>query len=367
MRNGHFDPTTPRRSTPTIRGGLALGCFLASALWIGDASAQNGVTVMSVGDYGPGDQLAGSIPNGNNFMSRITRNGTFSFSQNLTDDDVESAFFLDPQRTGNRAHIDNQGFDTRDTVISYFTGHGDASTGAVNPLLGEPCTASPQCTNPGPAGRLPGVCVFGANQASGRCGYRASRSLFTFSNANPGGRLGQVQYDNFQVAFGESVVATRGPFAGTDGGTNLVVLDISFGTLFPFKFEELPPAMAGVHLVATIMPVDGDTASTANRGPTFADSFTVNPNGAVSDAWLDVINSITDGSPCADGGFGGINGCGANFIIANGVSANDAENRVTRETWLQVADNNRDSNGDFLHARWLCNYDCVTRFPPLHD
>jgi hypothetical protein len=77
--------------------------------------------------------------------------------------------------------------------------------------------------------------------------------------------------------------------AGTNGGTHMIILDISCGVLSTFWYQQLSPAIGGLQLLATIMPVTGDTANVSDRCATFAQRWAANPDGQASAAWLDYI------------------------------------------------------------------------------
>ena len=105
--------------------------------------------------------------------------------------------------------------------------------------------------------------------------------------------------------------------------------------------------MAGIHMLATIMPVTGDTANVADRGAAFGKSWAQNPAGAVSQAWLNTMSSIP-GS--------GINGGGCNFVIAFDNTAARAQAKIN-EDWDALKEDGWDAKGaQFYFVRWLCNW-----------
>jgi hypothetical protein len=175
-----------------------------------------------------------------------------------------------------------------------------------------------------------------------------------------------VNYSNSFVKWGESATAGSWAGAGTNGGTNLVVLDISCAVLPWFEYYQLGPAFAGVHFIATIMPVNGDLANVPSRGSTFAARWAANNLGVVSDAWMETMASMSasDGSACGNvGGGRGINGCGLYFIMTMDSTNSAASNKMTYESWLGLKNEYNDGEGNsYYYTKAMCNYDCVT-FP----
>jgi hypothetical protein len=178
-----------------------------------------------------------------------------------------------------------------------------------------------------------------------RCVYYSDRILAV--NGDNDQANGAVNYSAGAVAWGESSSSGGWRNAGTDGGTNLVILDASLGVLPTFWVRQTVQAMAGAHMLATIMPVTGDTAMVADRGGLFGGGWAQNPDGAVSTAWLTTMNSIP-GS--------GINGGGCNFVIAYDNTPDGAARHLT-ENWTDLQNDSLDAKGSqFYAARWLCNW-----------
>jgi hypothetical protein len=183
---------------------------------------------------------------------------------------------------------------------------------------------------------------------------RAAATAGTFDRLN-----GVVNYTSGPIRWGESPSSGAWAGAGTDGGTNLVVLDISCGILPPFWYQALQNANAGVQLVATIMIAGGDTANVADRGATFSSFYRANENSRVSDAWLNTMNALPsgEGGSCPGGGGGhGVNGCGCNIIVGMDSTALRASQSMN-ETWVSLTNDANDALGNnFYTARWQCNY-----------
>jgi hypothetical protein len=158
---------------------------------------------------------------------------------------------------------------------------------------------------------------------------------------------GIVNYSNGSAKWGESTNSGNWAGVGTNGGANLVILDASFGVLATFWVQQTIQAMAGAHMLATIMPVTGDTSDVSDRGGFFGNSWAVYPDGATSDAWLTTMNSIPNT---------GINGGGCNFVIAYDASPDRAGQHLA-ENWTDLRNDDLDSQGtNYYAARWLCNW-----------
>ncbi len=293
--------------------------------------------------YGTGSDLSNSIANGDGFIRAMTPAGSeWHVMHRFTDSLVWDTDFLDGPSW------DAKNFDQAGAAISYYTGHG--LTTAYDEVPVHRCTSSTQCTNPPAGASLPGVCkaAGSVNHAPGdtpRCVYYSDRILAV--NGSNDAFNGAVNYSAGTAAWGES--SSSGPWrgVGTDGGTNLVVLDASFGVLATYWTRQTVQAMAGVHMLATIMPVTGDTANVADRGGLFGGAWAQNADSAVSTSWLTTMNSIP-GS--------GINGGGCNFVIAFDATPEAAMQHLG-ESWNELKSDGRDAKGNaFYAARWLCNW-----------
>jgi hypothetical protein len=239
-------------------------------------------------------------------------------------------------------NMESINFDQPKTAISYFTGHGVCAPYGANPP--QRCTTTAACTNPVPGTQMPGSCKFGPGDPP-QCVYLSDRYLVTDSGYDRFG--GYVDYSGGSVHWGESPNSGAWAGAGTDGGTNLVVLDISCGVLPTFWRQQLQPAMAGIHMLATIMPVTGDTANVPDRGAAFGAGWAANPSGSVSQAWLTTLNSIP-GS--------GINGGGCNFAVAFNATPDAAAHNINGD-WNDLKNDGWDAKGSNAYvAQWLCNW-----------
>jgi hypothetical protein len=318
--------------------------------------------------------ICNSNANASGFRSTMTRNpSVWQLLTPFEDGSVFDSDFVDPQLRSGGA--DQGNFDQPGTAISYVTAHGVCNAGVGS----QRCTSSSQCNNPPPQLGPFGKCQWAPGESTGACHYEAPRPIILNGNSTPFNNV--VFYNNApnnfglnnMVKWGESPNSGGWAQVGTNGGANMVVLDISCGTYRPTLPQDLLNMFGGMHMVATLMPVNGDTANVPNRGSALAQQFLANPNGAVLDAWLNVPNIIGFDGSCSQGkngnsgsGGGGINGCGANVMFS--AAPTGGPNRVT-ENWTQLRDDSRDdirsSNGGW-RANWFCNYDC-TKFPILKD
>ena len=311
-----------------------------------------GLVVESVNDYSlrNGPNLSNSVANGDGFISGMTVAGSpWALKTRWTDRNVWDTDFLDNEV--NRLGNDTANFDPPGGAISYFTGHGFCNDGCST----QSCTTTSACTTPVAGARMPGTCRFSPLD-SPRCCYMADRSAATSGNADA--FAGRVNYTSGPVRWGESPSSGAWAGAGTNGGTNLVVLDISCGILPPFWYLALRNAAAGAHMFATLLIAGGDTANVSDRGATFAKMWAANPNGSVAQAWLDTMSSLpsTDGGACGNQGGHGINGCGCNIVIAMDSTPQGAASKIG-EDWIDLRDDTRDATGNnWYSARWQCNY-----------
>ncbi len=368
-------PSTSRRSDGRAARIPLLTLSLASVLGaVPPALASNGVSVESVINYGGGgNDLYNANADADGFMNTITQDSFFSYVHRYSDLSVYDTDFCDSDYDGNCADLYN--FDTNNSgspiAISYFAGHGYCNAGSGT----QSCSSNADCATP-PSGRSDlrpnGLCVYTTSQTTGTCHYSAPRYLITHSANDRFG--GFLNYNNFYgnyVAWGESPNAGSWRSAGTNGSTNLVVLGISCGAYVSSVLPDLGPAIAGTHLVATVMPTNGDTADVSDRGSTFANQMLINHNASVAAGWLNLVNNLpaNDGCGCAapgGGGGRGINGCGGYTVIAVGATSTETINHMG-ESWANIQDDTRDTQGiSYWWSQQSYNYDTVLN-PPLHS
>jgi hypothetical protein len=336
--------------------GLAFLVGGSGELWAGKQ-----IDIKSINKYPGGGSLFNCIANGDGFSSRITQRDFAGVFRDV-DGSAIDACFADPE-VGNRFQdFDDACFDARETAISFFSGHGTCD--GFNPIT--TCTSSADCHPPRTA--EDGRCSFDPLRPTGFCFHPAPRNIVTNGDRVTHGNF--VDYTSGIVKYGESANSGGWAGAGTNGGTNLVVLSLSCGAFRTDLLHDLGAMLAGVHMVATVMPVNGDTADVPNRGSAFADQFLANPNGSVAAAWRKVIHIISHDGSCraggGDGGGGGVNGCGANLVFAGDTTAANADGRMN-ENWTSIRDDALDAKGfSFWRATYDCNYDC-NKFPIVKD
>jgi hypothetical protein len=343
-----------------------IGAFiaLAGAISVTEAYAQTSteIIVESVNNYGGGTNcnnppnLCNSIANGDGFLQGMTFPGSrYRPGARWVDGAVYDSDFADP--AVNSQGADRFYFDQSSRAISYFTGHGIVDHGCSTVR----CTSTSQCTRPDTATgpgvpRLPGTCRFSPFDRP-RCCYMVDRQAVTFGTFDKFGRT--VNYTGGPIRWGESPQSGSWAGAGTDGGANLVVLDISHGVLPPFWYQTFRQANAGVQLIATMMTAGGDTSNVAERGKTFATFFKTNENSRVSEAWVQTMNALPAGlgQGCPGGGGGhGFNGCGCNLIVGMDHTPQRAQASLA-EGWVNLTNDSNDAFGNqFFAARWVCNY-----------
>jgi hypothetical protein len=350
------------RKSIRLQGTFILLASVLSAVGA-DAQTSTEIIVESVNNYGGGancsnpPNLCNSIANGDGFWQEMKFPGSL-FSPGgarYVDTAVYDTDFVD-------SALDNRGsdqvyFDRGGRAVAYFTGHGILDHGCSTVS----CTSTAQCTNPstaigGGVPRLPGTCRFSPFDTP-RCCYMVDRQAVTSS---PNDRLGGlINYTGGLIRWGESPQSGGWAGVGTDGGANLVVLDISHGVLPPFWYQTFQRANAGVQLIATMMTAGGDTANVADRGKTFASFYRANQNSRVSESWVETMNSLPagEGGGCPGGGGGhGFNGCGCNLVIGMDSTADRAAASL-RESWVSLTNDSNDALGNqFYAARWVCNY-----------
>ena len=326
----------------TIRSAIA-----SFALLLGVASCtSNGLVVETVVEYGSiGSRMPNSHADGDGFIAALTppdSNNEWRVLARWKDPDVWDTDFLD-QKTWDESNFDQAG-----TAISFFSGHGwTAPYGEVPPHR---CSHSSECKSP-PAGAGPrGICKAAGTpgHASGdtsQCVYYNDRSLTTNSSKDQLNHA--ANYSAGRAKWGESKSSGAWAGAGTDGGTNLVVLDSSWGVVASFWREETQAAMAGVHFLATTLPVTGDYLNDPGRGAAFGKRWAQDSGSSVSQSWLVAMNSIPNG---------GFDMSGCHFVITYDESSERALKHLD-EDWSEIKNDGWDAKGNAVYwARWLCNW-----------
>src|SRR5271165_975376 len=309
---------------------VTLGCF-AMLVMSACGRTSTGLVVESVNNYSlrNGPSLNNSVANGDGFIQGMTVAGSpWHLTTRWTDLNVSDTDFMDPAI--DPAGDDIHNFDQPGTAIYYFTGHGFCRDGCSTQ---QACTTTTACNTPNTSigERNPPSCRFSPLDKP-RCCYMVDRAAATSGQFDQ--KLGVVDY-------------TSGPIRwGHDGGTNLVILDISCGILPTFWYQALNNAAAGVHMIGTLLIAGGDTNNIPDRGSTFAKMWAANPQGSVAQAWLDTLSSL----PASEGR--GINGFGCNIMVAMDSTPDRAGQRMS-ESWSDLRNDNNDAQGKaWYSARW---------------
>jgi hypothetical protein len=328
-----------------------------------------GIIIESVNSYNschPGADLFGRIADAEGFLSGMTPSGspwwTFADYQNA---DVWDKDFVDTDLYS--LGDDNVSFDAPGLAFSMFAGHGNCED-----ATSQSCTTSSQCTNPGTGQSLPGVCLAGPNRAAATCVYNTPRHLYT-CGSNDIYSDHRVDYSTGPVALGEDANSGAWRGAGTNGGTNFAIFDISCAVRPAQEVNEVWNLFGGLHNLATLMPTNGhsDAVDSTERGSLFAGFWHANPNSSVAQSWVSVINSVpsTEGSTCDNqGGFHGFSGCGANIVISVAKDQRGANWENHNQTWTGTNGVSNDANdpvaAGYMQWTYICNYDCST-YPPV--
>jgi hypothetical protein len=304
----------------------------------------NGIVVESVNNFGG----VGDLQNSN----MVFPGSPFHRSLRWIDPQVNDTDFVDPAL--NPLGIDSGNFDLPGTAISYLTAHGSTADGCTSVT----CTTTAACpefrdfTHP----PVPRTCRYSPMDPA-RCCNMVDRLAIVNGSGDRFG--GSINYTSGPIRWGNSPATGGWAGAGTSGGTNVVVLDISHGVLPPFWRETFQNAAAGVQLILTMMTAGGDTAIVADRGSTFAAFFRANPNMSVAQAWKDTMNSLpfNEGATCPTGGGGhGFNGCGCNVALGFDNTLDRAK-AALGESWIDITHaNNVGLGNQALWVEWQCNY-----------
>jgi hypothetical protein len=319
--------------------------LLALALATLAGCQSNGLVVETVNDYGGNRDLPNSHADGDGFIAALAPadgNGEWRVIARWKDPDVYDTDFLDNNTW------DQSNFDQPGTAISFFSGHGALVPYGENPP--HRCSHSTECTSPPQGNGARGICKAAglpghAQGDTSQCVYNNERELVVNSSQNMFSN--RANYSGGRAKWGESKTAGDWAGAGTDGGTNLVVLDASWGVLASFWYEQTNQAMAGVHFVATTLPVTGDYLNDPGRGAAFGKRWAQDSGSSVSQSWLVAMNSVPNG---------GFDASGCHFVIAYDKDSGRALKHLD-EDWSEIKNDGWDAQGkDIYWARWLCNF-----------
>jgi hypothetical protein len=204
------------------------------------------------------------------------------------------------------------------------------------------------------------MCVLSPSSAvaygpgKGVCQYTSTRALLTCGSGDQNGHLSFLSPN---MALGEN--PSNGPWrgAGTNGGTSLAIVHMSFGmmTFFP---QEWSGIFAGLHLYEGMMVSWGDVADVVEYGAAVASPYTVNPSSSVSQGYVNAISSVPSGGGCTESTSwgGGFNGCGCHMAMTLSDS-NAGVQAMFNENWYALKDDYSYQNGvGYWWWNASCNY-----------
>ncbi len=207
-------------------------------------------------------------------MTMAPNPANYVLRQRWTESQVSWLDFWDPDRV---AGLDTYYFDKLGTAFSMFSGHGLNPAGAPFPL---PCQTSSACNSPPAGATFPSFCRKYPGSTTGDCTYHSyDRAIVPSSEG-----CRYAGYSNTGAAWGESGFTGTWGGAGTNGGTNAVILDISHAHNSN-RTAEVWPAFAGIHMLLTPLNHTGDTGNFGHRGYWFAQFYYDNPYSSVAFSW----------------------------------------------------------------------------------
>jgi hypothetical protein len=347
---------------------------LVALMWSSSAVAGNGIVLEWVDDYSDPTCVKPSLINDQANVAGLINNMnsgsgvSWPLWVNWGNQSVWDRDFVDSDLAASGQ--DNVGFDPPGAAISMFSGHGTCNDFNISGNTCSAGNASSRCTTPNVAmGQSTAAvsCTKGPNRSTGTCLYRAPKSILTCSSSDAFGHA--ATFSNGLVRFGESATSGGWAGAGTNGGVNFAILDISCPVRPGLEGAMMWNAFAGVHSIATIMPTtwDSDTRDDGLRGFNFARGWRANNNSSIVMSWLNGINNDPFGGRCngTSSGYGGIgaatvNGCGAYWAGTVAQSQAYAQLLNSSETWVQAQNDNADPTGAaWMSVSYMCNYDCV--------
>jgi hypothetical protein len=254
-------------------------------------------------------------------------------------------------------------------AISFFQGHGvqpaDIQTGT--------CTTYTQCNHPGndvavgtsgygSCVKTP-ISVHDNGAGVGLCFYTASPQIQTCSARDSTGHLTSV---GSAMALGENTTVGAWRGAGTNGGTTLAIVHMSFGMLPFFPISEWKPVFAGASLYAGTMATDGDVEDSLGFGAAVANTYKANSQSVVATDYMNSMFSIMDGDgSCtltrSGGAPDGINGCGCQVVVTFSNTNSGATYNIATMTWANLtSDNAQQTSTAYWHWGAACNYNTTT-------
>jgi hypothetical protein len=349
-------------------------CWVTTGLSVGtlehEAYAQT-IAGYWVDNYGGTNNLLNSQANTQNFENSMTEgNDPWSLYFDKGDGRVNDNNFYDPDVTGNPYDNDTTQMDSDAAFIEvlYYTGHGAGPPGSPSTAG---CNHNDDCTSPPSGFSLPAYCVsypnvqkYTGSSDPGVCRYLWTQAAFLNGNA-PHHKQVVSFGPGAGVALGETYFSGDWAGAAENGGTKMAIFDQSFGTQPEQWTINMYGMFAGIHLIATMLPVAGDTGNVPDRGAAFAAAYHVEPNASIAGAWTNALNlvSASEGYPCTaqNGtqyeGYHGLDGCGCNWVMSVDASSSLVNYHISAETWNTLYDGNYDATGNDWYA-WsdVCNY-----------
>lgn len=287
------------------------------------------------------------------------------FGDAYFDNDVWDRDFHDPDRTGN--WFDNDTYlDRPEVSLSGIFLHGQCDDVRDPPYTA--CTTDANC----PAGSY---CPVFPPPQTGRariCIKNFRRTMVTSSTNSMHNNVVEYGENLTNVAFGESPNAGSWSGAGTNGGTNVILLMNSCGTRSKYAKVQLKNMFAGVHLLFMLMPTAAwkntstnivgysDTWTMSNRGSLFATDALNNLNAPARESWL-LPPLLTNAFGVAQGDNRDTGGppSGAHIVVSFDSTTVAARQRTASETWNESFDDTRDAHSnEAIAMTYMCNYDC---------
>lgn len=294
----------------------------------------------------------------------------FTQGARYKDTNVYDSDFLDPDLINHAPGNpdDTYEFDNWSGLgISFYGGHG-----AQVPKSTVVCTnGASQCTQANaPPGTYVGLTGLGTcaispssvakyGAGNGLCNYvqpnTVNPTIDTCSPASSNSNHAQFGY----MALGETQATGNWRGAGTNGGTSMALIHMSYSLWTFFPETSWWSMFAGVHLIAGNLTSWGDINDSTVFGSDFAQSYVFNPYGEVQAAYVNAMALENDGNGCNNDGSprGGFNGCGCNMIMTISSSGSSAYSAF-HENWFGLTSDMPSQNGSgYWYWNAGCNYD----------
>ncbi len=292
------------------------------------------------------------------------------------DNNVYDVDFLDPNLSNAPTPYgdDYEEFDNASNLaISFYQGHG-ADMGGTGTTI--PCEAKTDCpASKAQPGAIVGRSGYGsctkspmiaaARGGHGECVYTQVNTINpTIDVCSAGSRNSNHGQLGF-MALGENPTNGAWRGAGTDGGTSLALLHMSWGTPIYYPATGLASAFAGLHLLGDVMIANGDiNGGDSGWGGAVASLYTANPSLSIAQQFVGLVASDMTGLGCNGSGSvpGGINGCGC-YIMMTVTTAATYNSTPLAESWINLRTNDPYQNAStYTWVQYECNYN-VAQYP----